>query len=68
MLNKLAIILSSALLLIFAMAPGALAQLPADTIYNPKVNFTGIPSTYEVAGITVDGADNYEPRDRKSVV
>ena len=61
MLNKLAIILSSALLLIFAMAPGALAQLPADTIYNPKVNFTGIPSTYEVAGITVDGADNYEP-------
>lgn len=61
MLNKLAIILSSALLLIFAMAPSAIAQLPVDTIYSPKINFTGMPSTYEIAGITVDGADNYEP-------
>ena len=32
---------------------------PADTIYNPNVIFTGIPRTYEIAGITVKGADNY---------
>lgn len=37
------------------------AQTPVDTIYKPKVVFTGMPSTYEVAGITVTGADNYEP-------
>ncbi len=61
MLNKLAVILSSALLLILAIAPSAAAQLPVDTIYNPKINFTGLPTTYEIAGITVDGADNYEP-------
>lgn len=59
--NKLAIILSSAILLLFAAAPAASAQLPVDTIYNPKVNFGGIPSTYEIADIRVVGADNYEP-------
>jgi len=31
-----------------------------DTIYNPKVVFTGTPSKYEIAGITVQGVDNYE--------
>ena len=59
--NKLAIILSSAILLLFAAAPAASAQLPVDTIYNPKVNFGGIPSTYEIADVRVVGADNYEP-------
>ncbi len=36
------------------------AQTPADTLHNPKVIFTGIPRTYEIAGISVKGADNYE--------
>ncbi len=31
-----------------------------DTIYNPKVIFTGTPSTYEIAGIRVQGVDNYD--------
>ena len=31
-----------------------------DTIYNPPVVFTGIPRSYELAGIDVTGADNYE--------
>ncbi|MDE6588165.1 MAG: outer membrane protein assembly factor BamA [Paramuribaculum sp.] len=59
--NKLAIILSSAIMILLAVAPSASAQLPVDTIYNPKINFGGIPSTYEIADIQVTGADNYEP-------
>ncbi|MBQ0114654.1 MAG: outer membrane protein assembly factor BamA [Bacteroidales bacterium] len=31
-----------------------------DTIYNPKVVFTGSPSKYQIAGIRVEGVDNYE--------
>ena len=31
-----------------------------DTIYNPKIVFTGAPSKYEIAGIRVEGVDNYE--------
>ena len=30
-----------------------------DTIYSPKVNYT-IPRKYEIAGITVSGADNFD--------
>lgn len=36
------------------------AQEPVDTIYNPPVIFNGMPKTYELAGIEVTGADNYE--------
>ena len=36
------------------------AVAPADTIYKPTVNFTGLPRTYEIAGIRVEGAPNYE--------
>lgn len=36
------------------------AQTVNDTIYSPNVNFTGLPRTYEIAGIKVTGADNYE--------
>ena len=38
------------------------AQAPAatDTVYNPTILFTGLPKTYEIADITVNGADNYE--------
>ncbi|MDE6326417.1 MAG: outer membrane protein assembly factor BamA [Duncaniella sp.] len=41
---------------------GLRAQTPAaaDTIYNPTVLFTGLPKTYEIADIVVNGADNYE--------
>lgn len=31
-----------------------------DTIYNPNVIYTGMPRSYEIAGIKVTGADNYE--------
>ncbi|MBP3738526.1 MAG: outer membrane protein assembly factor BamA [Muribaculaceae bacterium] len=31
-----------------------------DTVFNPKIVFTGAPSKYEVAGIKVQGVDNYE--------
>lgn len=36
------------------------AQQAVDTIYNPKVIFTSMPRSYEIAGIKVTGADNYE--------
>ena len=32
----------------------------ADTIYNPTIVYTGVPSKYEIAGLRVTGADNYE--------
>ena len=38
----------------------AMAQLPTDTIVNPTMIFSGIPKTYEIAGIRIVGADNYE--------
>lgn len=51
-------------LLILAMGACGLAQAQdnsaADTIYNPPVIFHGMPKTYEIAGITVTGAPNYE--------
>ncbi len=31
-----------------------------DTIYNPKIVFTGTPSSYEIAGIRVQGVDSYD--------
>ena len=53
---KLIILLS----ILFLSVTGAKAQTPNDTIYNPNILFTGIPRTYEIAGITVNGADNYD--------
>ena len=38
----------------------AAAQAVTDTVYNPTVIFNGVPRNYELAGITVTGADNYE--------
>ncbi len=38
------------------------AQLPTDTVVNPTVIFSGIPKTYEIAGIRITGADNYEDK------
>ena len=31
-----------------------------DTIYNPKVIFTGSPSKFEIAGMRVEGTENYD--------
>ena len=39
-----------------------MAQLPSDTLINPTVMFTGMPKTYEIAGIRIVGADNYEEK------
>lgn len=36
------------------------AQAPADTIYEPQISYAGVPRTYEIAGIEVSGADNYD--------
>ena len=35
-------------------------QTVNDTIYNPKIIFTGTPTKYEIAGIRVEGVDNYD--------
>ena len=43
-----------------AFAPKAVAQMQNDTIYNPKIVYTGMPQKYEIAGIKVTGVDNYE--------
>ncbi len=49
------------LLLLFSMAvPGLSAQERTDTVYNPSIIYTGLPSRYEIAGLRVTGADNYE--------
>ena len=36
------------------------AQSLTDTVYNPAVLFNGVPRNYELAGIKVTGADNYD--------
>ena len=53
------------LILLLAILSGigfsAKSQVAAvDTIYNPNVIFTSMPRSYEIAGIKVTGADNYE--------
>ncbi len=52
------------LLLIVIAAVTALSSFaqstPVDTIYNPPVTYSGVPRTYELAGISVEGAPNYE--------
>ncbi|MCC8039125.1 MAG: outer membrane protein assembly factor BamA [Bacteroidales bacterium] len=39
-----------------------LAQESTDTIYNPTVLFNSMPRTYEIAGIRVTGAPNYDEK------
>lgn len=49
--------------IIFAMFVGivsVVAQETTDTIHNPRIVYGGLPHTYEIAGITVSGASNYE--------
>lgn len=39
---------------------GLKAAEPTDTIYNPPMIFSGMPKKYEIAGIRVNGLQNYE--------
>ncbi len=53
------------LLLVAALALGSVSmqgqtKVVNDTIYNPKIVFTVAPSKYTIAGIRVEGVDNYE--------
>lgn len=57
----------SKLYLLLALLPAffgdfsnAAAQAPADTIYTPPVLYSSVPRTYEIAGITIEGAPNYD--------
>ena len=52
-------IIAAIILTAFAPARSQEAAV-ADTIYNPPVLFNGMPRTYELAGISVEGAPNYE--------
>lgn len=45
---------------ISAIAQNNYLSLATDTVHNPTVIFSGIPKTYEIAGIAVEGADNYD--------
>ena len=54
-------ILFAAMLIAVCCAPYSAAQtVEADTIYNPTVVYSQTPQIYEIADITVVGADNYE--------
>nr|WP_303344141.1 POTRA domain-containing protein [uncultured Muribaculum sp.] len=49
------------IILIALFSASSFAQnAPTDTVYNPKIIYTGMPSTYEIAGIKVTGVPNYE--------
>jgi outer membrane protein insertion porin family len=48
------------LLLAATASPALTAQERTDTIYNPPIVYTGLPTKYEIAGLKVSGADNYE--------
>ena len=48
------------IILIALFSASSFAQnAPTDTVYNPKIIYTGMPSTYEIAGIKVTGVPNY---------
>ena len=53
-----------AALAMLSMAPAAMQAQETytsnDTIYNPKIIFKGTPSQYVIAGIRVEGVDNYD--------
>ena len=52
------------LLAVAALSPLAMSAQETytvgDTIYNPKVVFTASPTQYEIAGIRVEGVENYD--------
>ena len=49
-----------ALLSIVFFAGVVRSQERVDTIYNPPIVYSGMPTAYEIADIKVTGADNYE--------
>mgnify|MGYP000124247797 CR=1 FL=1 len=51
--------LLTALIALLAFAAPSRGQVASDTIINPPVIYSGVPNTYEIAGIRVSGADNY---------
>ena len=53
-------LLSLLLVMIGCLGPAATAQQATDTIFNPPVLYSTMPRTYEIAGIRVEGAPNYE--------
>ncbi len=61
MRQKITILLCIMLTSLLAGLPGA-AQTSAstDTIFNPPVLYSTMPRTYEIAGIEVEGAPNYD--------
>ena len=58
MRSKILLLLTLATLLLPAFT--IKAQVANDTIYNPTVLYSSMPRTYEIAGITVEGAPNYD--------
>ena len=54
------IVLLATLLLSMTNVNAQETRVVGDTIYNPKIVFTASPSRYEIAGIRVEGVDNYE--------
>lgn len=64
-MNKLSqiyrnLIAFAALALMAGQPAAGMVSQPADTVYNPPVVFNSMPRSYEIAEISVDGADNYE--------
>ena len=55
-------ILAAVAAMLFPMSLPAqnLSATSNDTIYNPKVIFTGSPSKFEIAGMRVEGTENYD--------
>lgn len=62
MRNKVNHILLLVIVMVMAGTPALRAQLATDTVINPTVIFSGIPKSYEIAGIRITGADNYEEK------
>ena len=58
MRNKISFILL--FLSLFVSSPAAKAAELTDTIYNPPVIYTSMPRTYQISGIEVEGAQNYD--------
>ncbi|MDE5608331.1 MAG: outer membrane protein assembly factor BamA [Muribaculaceae bacterium] len=54
------IFLIIALIATILSSASAQTATPADTVYSPTVVFNGTPRNYELAGISVEGGDNYE--------
>ena len=63
MLNRLLTIIALTLLSATTVAvaqDSPVLNAPVDTVYNPNILYTGMPKSYEIAGIEVTGVPNYE--------